>query len=175
MFWLEVHTNFWSNFRAHYMNWALHSIESNTVSMSTSILCTWEFNVFAKLFLFRNTFFVVKFIYSEKATKFWKSSPYFWLALALHRTKVGWRFRKILLPFQDLWTLPYWLFLSFNVNWGVILTHCKHKNDNKGIKPKLNSWFFCIYLDFFKILKIASKIAFFQRLMWGMNFWERVH
>ena len=36
---------------------------------------------------------VLKFIYSEKATK---SSPYFWLAL--HRTKVRWRFRKMLWP-----------------------------------------------------------------------------
>ena len=45
----------------------------------------------------------LKFIYSEKATNFAKSSPYFWLAL--HRTKVRWRFRKILWPFQNIWTL----------------------------------------------------------------------
>ena len=32
-----------------------------------------------------------------------KSSPYFWLAL--HRTKVRWRFRKILWPSQNIWTL----------------------------------------------------------------------
>ena len=32
-----------------------------------------------------------------------KSQPYFWLAL--HRTKVRWRFRKILWPSQNIWTL----------------------------------------------------------------------
>ena len=45
----------------------------------------------------------VKFIYSEKPQHFAKSSPYFWLAL--HRTKVRWRFRKILGPSQNIWTL----------------------------------------------------------------------
>ena len=32
-----------------------------------------------------------------------KSPPYFWLAL--HRAKVRWRFRKILWPSQNIWTL----------------------------------------------------------------------
>ena len=41
-----------------------------------------------------------KFIYCEKATTF---SPNFWLAL--HRTKVRWRFRKILRLSQNIWTL----------------------------------------------------------------------
>ena len=40
---------------------------------------------------------MLKFIYSEKATKFCETSI-FWLAL--HRTKVRWRFRKILWPSQ---------------------------------------------------------------------------
>jgi hypothetical protein len=36
--------------------------------------------------------------------KIWrKSPPYFWLAL--HRTKVRWRFHKILWPSQNIWTL----------------------------------------------------------------------
>ena len=48
-------------------------------------------------------FMELKFIYSEKATIFVNSSPYFWLAL--HRTKVKWRFRKSLWPSQDIWTL----------------------------------------------------------------------
>ena len=42
-------------------------------------------------------FLMLKFIYSEKTTKFCEISPYFWLAL--HRTKARWRFRKILWPF----------------------------------------------------------------------------
>ena len=41
-----------------------------------------------------------------EATKFCKSPPYFWLAL--HRIKVRWRFRKILWPSQNIWTLTYW-------------------------------------------------------------------
>ena len=45
-----------------------------------------------------------KFIYSEKATN---SSTCFWLAL--HRTKVRWRVRKILWPSQNTWTLSNWI------------------------------------------------------------------
>ena len=45
----------------------------------------------------------IKFIYSEKAQNFAKYSPYFWLAL--HRTKVRSRFRKMLWPSQNIWTL----------------------------------------------------------------------
>ena len=33
-----------------------------------------------------------------------KSPPYFWMAL--QRTKVSWRFQKILWPSQNIWTLP---------------------------------------------------------------------
>ena len=39
----------------------------------------------------------------ESAQKFAKSPPYFWLAL--RRTKVRWRFCKIVWPSQDIWTL----------------------------------------------------------------------
>ena len=42
-----------------------------------------------------------KYKYSEK---FAKSSPYFWLALH-SRTKLRWRFCKILWPSQNIWTL----------------------------------------------------------------------
>ena len=38
----------------------------------------------------------LKFIFSEKATQFW---------LVLHTTKVRWRFRNILWPSQNMWTL----------------------------------------------------------------------
>ena len=55
---------------------------------------------------------VVKFIYSEKATKFVKSPPFFWLVI--HRTKVRWRFRKILWPSENIWTLMFSLLLTFN-------------------------------------------------------------
>ena len=37
------------------------------------------------------------------SNNFAKSSPYFWLAL--HRTRLMWRFRKILWPSQNIWTL----------------------------------------------------------------------
>ena len=40
----------------------------------------------------------------RRPRNFAKSSPYFWLAL--HRTKVRWRFRKILWFSQNIWTLP---------------------------------------------------------------------
>ena len=39
----------------------------------------------------------------RRPQNFAKSTPYFWLAL--HRTKVRWRFRKILWPSQNIWTL----------------------------------------------------------------------
>ena len=42
--------------------------------------------------------------------KFIYSPPYFWLAL--HRTKLRWRFLKILWPSQNIWTLKiviYWI------------------------------------------------------------------
>ena len=45
----------------------------------------------------------LKLIYSEKATNFSKSSPYFWLQYI--QSKVRWRFRKILWPSQNIWTL----------------------------------------------------------------------
>ena len=48
----------------------------------------------------------VKSIYFEKATKFYKISI---VDLTLHRTNLRWRFRKILWPSQNKWTLtlPY--------------------------------------------------------------------
>ena len=39
----------------------------------------------------------------KRPQNFAKSSPYFWLEL--HRTKVRWRFRKILWPSQNIWSL----------------------------------------------------------------------
>ena len=48
-------------------------------------------------------------MYSEKAN-ITKSSSYFWLAL--HRTKVRWRFRKILWPSQNIWTLSKHVIIS---------------------------------------------------------------
>ena len=42
-------------------------------------------------------------IFWEGHNIFAKSSPHFWLAL--HRTKVRWRFHKILWPSQNIWTL----------------------------------------------------------------------
>ena len=53
----------------------------------------------------RYTFKQVKFIYSEKATKFAKSPPYFCLYVLW--TKLRWRFCKILWPAQDIRTLNF--------------------------------------------------------------------
>ena len=44
----------------------------------------------------------------RRPQNFAKSSHYFWLAL--HRTKVRWRFRKILPPSQNIWTLIVYQF-----------------------------------------------------------------
>ena len=49
--------------------------------------------------------YILKFIYSEKATKFCKIFTLRNIWLALHRTKVRWRFCKILWPSQNIWTL----------------------------------------------------------------------
>ena len=48
----------------------------------------------------------------RRPENFAKSSPYFWLAL--HRTKVRWRFRKILWPSQNIWTLNEYIFEIFS-------------------------------------------------------------
>ena len=45
----------------------------------------------------------LKLIYSEKATNFSKSSPYFWLQYI--QSKVRWRFHKILWLSQNIWNL----------------------------------------------------------------------
>ena len=50
-------------------------------------------------------FLMLKFIYLRRPQNFEKSPPNFWLAL--HRTKVRWRFSKILWPSQNIWTLWY--------------------------------------------------------------------
>ena len=55
IFWFKFHINFWSNDRAHYTNWALHSIESNTVS--TSIFLHMGIQCFCKTFSLPQHFF----------------------------------------------------------------------------------------------------------------------
>ena len=47
----------------------------------------------------------VKFIYSAKATKFCEIFTLLLTGTTLHRTKVRWRFCKILWPSQNIWTL----------------------------------------------------------------------
>ena len=47
----------------------------------------------------------------RRPQNFAKSSPYFWLAL--HRTRVRWRFLKDLWPFQNLWTLSLRIFITY--------------------------------------------------------------
>jgi hypothetical protein len=53
---------------------------------------------------------MLKFIYSEKATKFCEIPPY--VCLYVQLTKVKWRFRKILWPSQDIRTLAVRPYLS---------------------------------------------------------------
>ena len=60
---------------------------------------------------------LVKFIFSEKATKFYKISTVNLTVTTLHRTNLRWRFRKKLWPFQNIWTLPNVLWLSFDLSW----------------------------------------------------------
>ena len=55
----------------------------------------WTIHIFALLLL--------NIIYSEKATKFFKISINYFLAV--HRINNWWRFRKILWPSQNIWTL----------------------------------------------------------------------
>ena len=57
-------------------------------------------------------YFVKVHIFWEGHKIFAKSSPYFWLAL--HRTKVRWRFCKILRPSQNIWTTEKFL---RNISW----------------------------------------------------------
>ena len=52
-------------------------------------------------------------IFWEGHKIFVKHPPYIWLTL--HRTKVRWRFRRILWPFQNKWTLSFF-FDGWNVN-----------------------------------------------------------
>ena len=56
---------------------------------------------------------LVKFIYSEKATKFFRNLPLTFIGLQYIRSKVRGRFRKILWPSQNIWTL----FQSFHKRW----------------------------------------------------------
>ena len=77
-----------------------------------------------KLFLI---FWCLKFIYSGRPQNLTKSSTYFWLAL--HRTKVRWRFRKILWPSGNIWTLCHlaniWKKgLNLNLNSGLRHYNC---------------------------------------------------
>ena len=50
-----------------------------------------------------NSYLQVKFVYSEKVTKFCEISTVDWSLL--HRTNLRWRFRKNLWPSQNIWTL----------------------------------------------------------------------
>ena len=51
----------------------------------------------------------------RRPQNFAKSSPYFWLSL--HSLKGRWRFRKILLPSQNIWTLISCSSLFFRCFW----------------------------------------------------------
>ena len=70
-------------------------------------------------FLFINLMFESAYKFScsssyilRRPQKFAKYSPYSWLAL--HRTKVRWRFRKILWPSQNIWTLKKEKYVTFD-------------------------------------------------------------
>ena len=59
---------------------------------------------------------LVKFVYSEKATKFCEISTYF--CLQYIQTEVKWRFFKILWPSQNIWTLIS-VFFGLKVLWNI--------------------------------------------------------
>ena len=48
---------------------------------------------------------VIKFIYSEKATKFCEIFPVDFDRYYIGRTNLRWRFRKNVWPSQNIWTL----------------------------------------------------------------------
>ena len=80
-------------------------------SLLCNILCI---RSFPTALIVVNTFLnmtVIKIIYSEKATKFCEISTLLLTGttyiLLLHRTKVRWRFHKILWLSQNIWTLTY--------------------------------------------------------------------
>ena len=64
--------------------------------LSRNLVLLW-WNMFRKISTY------VKFISSDKATRFFEISTL--LLKALHRTKVRWRFCKILWPSQNIWSL----------------------------------------------------------------------
>ena len=60
------------------------------------------------LVLPKNQTTYIKFIYSEKATKFCEIFTLLLTSTNFVLTKVRWRFRKILWPSQNIWTYKYW-------------------------------------------------------------------
>ena len=69
--------------------------------------------------------YLIKFIYSYKATKFW---------LAIHRKKVRWSFCKILWPSQNIWTLLalFYRLICIKVAWVVKLSKKGYKIDQES-------------------------------------------
>ena len=66
--------------------------------------------------LLKLSFYPLKFIYSEKATK---SPPIF--CPMYYQSNNWWRFRKILWPSQNIWTLE----IRMKLKWKGMSTHCK--------------------------------------------------
>ena len=90
---------------------------------------------------------LVKFIYSEKATKF---CEIFTLLFFDFRTKVRWRFRTILWPSRNVWTLTMIVFLLSPLLIHHVLIFptffLKYKND-PTFSPFFCYFFFWIYVS----------------------------
>ena len=100
-------------------------------------------NRFSKSFdnKYINIFWSVKFIYSEKTKNFAKFSPYFWLQYT--QSKVRGRFRKILWPSQNIWTLTFKIWTKLENMWkseNKVVWLYNYLNGSLGNVIILESW-----------------------------------
>ena len=122
---------------------------------STEIKKSFEF--------FAETFLVLKFIYSEKATKIWNNLPLwrYWVKTTVMSKQVG-DFFQILWPSHNIWTLPcqdssWQLAENSSVRY---LKLCDFTEKRLSVKLIRN-------LTFFEKMNPNSKLAFwFWNLDW---------
>ena len=114
---------FWKNFHTLHCTWWDHYFQRNYVMVSPQYLISEDVSlfIFQRAYLALCIYYILifkklpimkikrkmktrlKFIYSEKATKFCKFPPL--IGPLLHRTILWWRFRKNVWPSQNIWTL----------------------------------------------------------------------
>ena len=90
--------------RKHTCNYHPYTCLDTTFALTKiCLLCVKTNYKFLFPFKTMNVFKLLSSCILRRPQNFEKSPPYFWLAL--HRTKVRWRFLKILWPSQNIWTL----------------------------------------------------------------------